>query len=164
MNRVMNRVWIALGSNINNPIYQVRTAIKALALIPDTCLISCSSYYKTSPLLDPQDQPDFLNAAVALDTKLTPINMLDHIQAIEIQQGRIRTDYRFGPRNIDLDILLFGQQTISSSRLTVPHYAIHERAFMLYPLVEIAPNLCLPNGKRLTTILDNLPRKGIAFW
>lgn len=91
--------------------------------------------------MGPQDQPDYLNAAVALDTALAPEALLDHTQRIELQQGRVRKAERWGPRTLDLDIMLFGDEVINTERLTVPHYDMKNRGFMLWPLFEIAPEL-----------------------
>ncbi|VDZ58008.1 2-amino-4-hydroxy-6-hydroxymethyldihydropteridinepyrophosphokinase [Serratia odorifera] len=132
------RVYIALGSNLAQPLQQVNTALEALAHIPRTQLIACSSFYRTKPL-GPQNQPDFLNAVVAVDTRLPAEQLLDHTQAIERNQGRVRKDERWGPRTLDLDMLLYGDRVINTDRLTVPHYGLKEREFMLYPLAENRP-------------------------
>ena len=128
----MIRVYIALGSNLAHPLQQVKAALEALEHLPRTRLILCSSFYRTKPL-GPQNQPDFLNAVVALDTLLPAEQLLDHTQAIERNQGRVRKDERWGPRSLDLDIMLYGDQVIHTDRLTVPHYGLKEREFMLYP-------------------------------
>ncbi|MDN5969650.1 MAG: 2-amino-4-hydroxy-6-hydroxymethyldihydropteridine diphosphokinase, partial [Enterobacterales bacterium] len=114
----MTRVYIALGSNLANPLHQVQSALNALAELPQTKLIATSSLYRTPPL-GPQDQPDYLNAVVALDTDLSAENLLDHTQKIEQEHGRVRKDERWGPRTLDLDILLFGDEIINTERLTV---------------------------------------------
>lgn len=124
-------VYIAIGSNLASPLEQVNAAIRALADIPDSRVVSVSSLYRTPPL-GPQDQPDYLNAAVALETSLAPEALLDHTQRIELQQGRVRKAERWGPRTLDLDIMLFGDAIINSERLTVPHYDMKNRGFMLW--------------------------------
>ena len=129
----MTLVYIAIGSNLASPLEQVNAAIRALADIPDSRVVSVSSLYRTPPL-GPQDQPDYLNAAVALETSLAPEALLDHTQRIELQQGRVRKAERWGPRTLDLDIMLFGDAIINSERLTVPHYDMKNRGFMLWPL------------------------------
>lgn len=159
----MTRVWLALGSNLADPLHQVRSALDALAAIPDSKLVACSSLYRTPPY-GPPDQPDYLNAAVALDTRLTPESLLDHTQRIELEQGRERKDHRWGPRTLDLDIMLFGDLTLATPRLTVPHYDMHNRAFMLLPLLEIAPDLRLPDGTRLADLLAPLDSSTIRRW
>ncbi|NMR96039.1 2-amino-4-hydroxy-6-hydroxymethyldihydropteridine diphosphokinase, partial [Vibrio parahaemolyticus] len=114
-------------------------------------MVAVSSFYRTPPL-GPQDQPDYLNAAVALDTHLQAEALLDHTQRIELQQGRQRKAERWGPRTLDLDIMLFGDAVINSERLTVPHYDMKNRGFMLWPLYEIAPTLHFPDGTALREI------------
>lgn len=159
----MIRVYLALGSNLADPLHQVQSALHALAAIPDTTLVATSSLYRTPPY-GPPDQPDFLNAAVALDTRLDAESLLNHTQRIELEQGRVRKEHRWGPRTLDLDIMLFGEQMLNTPRLTVPHYDMHNRAFMLLPLLEIAPELCLPDGRRLADILATLDSASIRHW
>lgn len=159
----MTLVYIAIGSNLASPLEQVNAAIRALADIPDSRVVSVSSLYRTPPL-GPQDQPDYLNAAVALETSLTPEALLDHTQRIELQQGRVRKAERWGPRTLDLDIMLFGDAIINSERLTVPHYDMKNRGFMLWPLFEIAPQLHFPDGLALRAALENLGAEKPAIW
>ncbi|MGP4123338.1 MAG: 2-amino-4-hydroxy-6-hydroxymethyldihydropteridine diphosphokinase [Sodalis sp. (in: enterobacteria)] len=159
----MERVWLALGSNLLEPRQQVSAALKALTRMPHTRLVACSSYYRSRPL-GPQEQPDFLNAVVALDTTLAPETLLSHTQSIELRQGRTRKGHRFGPRTLDLDILLFGDRMIATRNLTVPHYDMHNREFMLYPLAELKPNLLLPDGSMLAELLRQVPRNGLIYW
>lgn len=159
----MTLVYIAIGSNLASPLEQVNAAIRALADIPDSRVVSVSSLYRTPPL-GPQDQPDYLNAAVALETSLAPEALLDHTQCIELQQGRVRKAERWGPRTLDLDIMLFGDAIINSERLTVPHYDMKNRGFMLWPLFEIAPLLHFPDGLALRTALENLGAEKPAIW
>ena len=120
------RVYIALGSNLASPLEQVNAAVKAIGEIPDSRIVAVSSFYRTPPL-GPQDQPDYLNAAVALETTLAPEELLNHTQRIELQQGRVRKAERWGPRTLDLDIMLFGDEVINTERLTVPHYDMKNR-------------------------------------
>ena len=148
----MTLVYIALGSNLASPLEQVQAAIRALGEISHSRVVAVSSFYRTPPL-GPQDQPDYLNAAVALETALPPETLLDHTQRIELQQGRVRKAERWGPRTLDLDIMLFGDAVINSERLTVPHYDMKNRGFMLWPLFEIAPELAFPDGETLREIL-----------
>ncbi|BET40933.1 2-amino-4-hydroxy-6-hydroxymethyldihydropteridine diphosphokinase [Atlantibacter hermannii] len=159
----MTRVYIAIGSNLASPLEQVNAALAALAEIPDSQIVAVSPFYRTPPL-GPQDQPDYLNAAVALDTDLAPETLLDHTQRIELQQGRERKAHRWGPRTLDLDIMLFGDRQIATPRLTVPHYDMKNRAFMLLPLVHIAPDVCFPDGVKVANILANLDPSGISRW
>lgn len=159
----MTRVFIALGSNLAEPLQQVESALHALAQIPNTRLVQQSSFYRSKPL-GPQDQPDYLNAVVELDTSLAAETLLDATQAIEQNQGRVRKALRWGPRTLDLDILLFGHQTIASERLTVPHYDMKNREFMLYPLAEIAPEIVFPDGTVLKQLLQRVDRNGLTLW
>lgn len=159
----MERVWLAVGSNLSEPLQQVSAALEALASLPHTHLVACSSYYRSRPL-GPQDQPDFLNAVVALDTALAPETLLNHTQSIELRQGRTRKAHRFGPRTLDLDILFFGDRIIATNRLTVPHYDMRNREFMLYPLAELAPERRFPDGGTLAERLRQVPRNGLVYW
>ncbi|ELA0827539.1 2-amino-4-hydroxy-6-hydroxymethyldihydropteridine diphosphokinase [Klebsiella quasipneumoniae] len=159
----MTLAYIALGSNLASPLTQVQAAIHALGEIPHSRVVNVSSFYRTPPL-GPQDQPDYLNAAVALETTLSPEALLDHTQRIELQQGRVRKAERWGPRTLDLDIMLFGDALINSERLTVPHYDMRNRGFMLWPLFEIAPDLHFPDGIALRAVLDDLGAAKPAIW
>ena len=156
----VQRVYIGLGSNLDQPAGQLSSALDALAALPDSTLAGVSSLYVSQPL-GPADQPDYLNAVAALDTLLQPLELLDCLQQIEQQQGRQRKAERWGPRTLDLDILLFGQQMIDVPRLQVPHYHLQERPFVLYPLAEIAPDLQLPDGRVLLEMLQKCPAQGL---
>lgn len=101
---------------------------------------------------------------VALDTSLPPEQLLDHTQAIERNQGRVRKEQRWGPRTLDLDIMLYGDQVIKTDRLTVPHYGLKEREFMLYPLADIAPDLIFPDGEALSARLSLVDKNGLVPW
>jgi len=159
----VTRVYLAIGSNLASPLEQVNAALSALAEIPESQLVAVSDFYRPPPL-GPQDQPDYLNAAVALETALAPEALLDHTQRIELQQGRERKAHRWGPRTLDLDIMLFGEMQIDTPRLTVPHYDMKNRAFMLLPLAQIAPDLRFPDGDKLSDLLANLDPSGISRW
>ncbi len=159
----MTLAYIAVGSNLASPLEQVNAAVQALGEIPQSRVVAVSSFYRTPPL-GPQDQPDYLNAAVVLETALSAETLLDNTQRIELQQGRVRKEERWGPRTLDLDIMLFGHETISTERLTVPHYDMKNRGFMLWPLFEVAPNLIFPDGTLLKSILDGLNAERPARW
>ncbi len=159
----MTLAYIALGSNLADPLSQVRAALQALDDIPQSRRVATSSFYRTPPY-GPPDQPDYLNAAIALETELSAEQLLDHTQRIELEQGRERKDERWGPRTLDLDIMLFGRQEIATPRLTVPHYDMHNRAFMLMPLREIAPDCQYPDGRSISTLLSGLEISGINPW
>ena len=156
----MERVYIGLGSNLAEPLRQLQAALAAIAELPHSQLVTTSSFYASDPL-GPPDQPRYVNAVAALDTELAPLELLDALQRIEQEQGRVRKAERWGPRTLDLDILLFGNRLLSEERLTVPHYHMHARAFVLYPLAEIAGELILPDGRRLTELLAQCPYQGL---
>ena len=156
----MQRVFIGMGSNLATPIEQLQAATQALSLLPKTQLVARSSLYASDPL-GPADQPRYVNAVAELSTELTPLELLDALQHIEQTQGRVRKAERWGPRTLDLDMLLYGDQIIASERLTVPHYHMHARAFVLYPLAELAKDLVLPNGQPLSEWLAACPFVGL---
>lgn len=159
----MTLAYIALGSNLASPLEQVNAAVQALGEIPQSRIVAVSSFYRTPPL-GPQDQPDYLNAAVVLDTALDAETLLDNTQRIELQQGRVRKAERWGPRTLDLDIMLFADEVINTERLTVPHYDMKNRGFMLWPLFEVAPDLIFPDDIPLKSILDSLNAEKPARW
>lgn len=159
----MTQAFIAIGSNLASRLEQVNAAVQAMGDIPQTRVVALSAFYRTPPL-GPQDQPDYLNAAIALDTTLSADALLDHTQRIELQQGRVRKAERWGPRTLDLDIMLFGDEVIHSERLTVPHYDMKRRGFMLWPLFEIAPLLTFPDGETLRAVLQQLNAEKPARW
>lgn len=159
----MTLAYIALGSNLASPLEQVNAAIQALGAIPQSRIVATSSFYRTPPL-GPQDQPDYLNATVVLETALDAEALLDNTQRIELQQGRVRKAERWGPRTLDLDIMLFGNQVMNTDRLTLPHYDMKNRGFMLWPLFEVAPDLIFPDGSSLKSVLDDLGAEKPARW
>ena len=159
----MTVAYIAIGSNLASPLEQVNAAVKAIGDIPESCILAVSSFYRTPPL-GPQDQPDYLNAAVALETALAPEELLNHTQRIELQQGRVRKAEGWGPRTLDLDIMLFGNQVINTERLTVPHYDMKNRGFMLWPLFEIAPELIFTDGETLQSLLTSNASCPLPRW
>ncbi len=137
--------YIAVGANLSDPTAQVRAAFTALAQLPESQLLRTSSLYRTAPVgIDIADkQPDFINAVVALETALTPQQLLATLLDIEAQFGR-RRDYHHAPRTLDLDLLLYGNEVIDAPQLQVPHPRMHLRAFVIAPLVEIAPDCAIP--------------------
>jgi len=155
----MERVYIGMGSNLAEPAEQLRSALQALAQLPDTRLAGVSAFYQSDSLLP--GQPRYTNAVAALDSQLAPLALLDALQAIETGQGRERLE-RWGPRTLDLDILLFGERLIDEPRLKVPHYHMQARAFVLYPLAELAPaDLRLADGRSLKDLLAACPFVGL---
>ncbi len=135
--------YVALGSNLAEPRTQIEIAFKRLASIADTRLVCRSRLYQSRPM-GPQDQPQFINAAAGLLTRLTAPDLLVQLKSIERDMGRIPAPVRWGPRVIDLDLLLYGQLVTQGPDLVLPHPAIHERNFVLYPLADIAPALLVP--------------------
>jgi 2-amino-4-hydroxy-6-hydroxymethyldihydropteridine diphosphokinase len=156
----MERVYLALGSNLAEPLAQLKAALRAIGELPRSRLAAVSSLYASDPL-GPPGQPRYLNAVAALDTGLAPLALLDALQAIEQRQGRQRKAERWGPRTLDLDILTFGERLIDQPRLRVPHYHMQARAFVLYPLAEIAPGLRLADGRVLDALLAACPPSGL---
>jgi len=153
-------VYIGLGSNLAEPQVQLAEALQALAQLPHSKLLAVSSFYLSDPL-GSSDQPRYVNAVAQLECALEPLILLDALQHIEQQQGRERKAERWGPRTLDLDILLFGQRLIDQPRLQVPHYHLHARAFVLYPLAELAGSLLLPDGRQLDDLLLACPFAGL---
>lgn len=158
----MIRVYLGLGANLDMPLQQLQQAVAALTLLPDSQLAAVSSFYGSKPM-GPQDQPDYVNAVAALDTRLAPEVLLDELQRIEQEQGRQRKNERWGPRTLDLDILLYGAEILSTPRLTVPHYGLHQREFVVYPLLELAPLLDIPGLGALADIALQVPRNGLTI-
>ena len=149
--------YIGLGSNLQEPIRQLRSSVIALRELRDSHVAAVSGVYR-SAAVGPGDQPDYLNAALRLDTELAPETLLHELQRIESSQGRIRIE-RWGARTLDLDILLYGDLKIATPTLTIPHPALLLRNFVLYPLADISgPNLVLPDGSDLDTLLARCPR------
>jgi 2-amino-4-hydroxy-6-hydroxymethyldihydropteridine diphosphokinase len=153
-------VYVGLGSNLDNPESQVKTAIEALAGLPQTRLQARSSLYRSAPM-GPQHQPDYVNAVVQLRTGLEPEALLDRLQGIEREQGRVRAQH-WGPRTLDLDILLYGQGVVATERLKIPHPGMAERSFVLYPLAEINGQLEIPGLGGVLSLLEQCPDAGLS--
>lgn len=134
----MVTVYIALGSNLDDPCAQLKQAIFSLEMFPATSVEKISSFYRSAPVGVP-DQPDYINAVVKINTKLTAHILLDYLQSTEKHQGRLRMQ-KWGARTLDMDILLYGDQIFNDERLTIPHAEMHKRCFVLQPLHEIAPD------------------------
>lgn len=149
------RAYIGIGSNLDDPVAQVQTALDALALLPDTLFAARSGLYTSTPM-GPQDQPDYVNAVAALDTLLSAPELLERLRRIEAEQGRARDGGRWGPRTLDLDLLLYGEETIDRPDLRVPHPGLHERDFVIIPLAEIAGNLNVPGKGMLSTLIKHV--------
>ena len=151
----MTIAYIGLGSNLSEPIKQVQSAITEIEKIAQSRVVTVSSIYLSKPM-GPQDQDDYINAVLALDTSLSAIELLDVLQTIEDKAGRVRKKNRWGARILDLDIILYGNDVIKSDRLVIPHYGMTEREFVLLPLAEIAPDLHLPNGNSVKLLSQNI--------
>ncbi|MEE4145911.1 MAG: 2-amino-4-hydroxy-6-hydroxymethyldihydropteridine diphosphokinase [Halieaceae bacterium] len=153
----MIQACIGLGSNLQEPLQQLRRALLAMARLPASRLVQVSSAYR-SAAVGPGEQPEYLNAAALLETSLEPGALLQALQRIERSQGRVRT-IRWGPRTIDLDILLYGDLRLVDPTLTIPHPALALRNFVLYPLLELCgPNRVLPDGEDLATLTARCPQ------
>lgn len=147
----MIRAYVALGSNLGNPVSTVEDAIEAMAALRGSLLKAISSLYRTAPV-GLKHQPDFINAVVALDTRLAPRELLDELFALEAKFGRERSA-KNAPRTLDLDLLSYGDVVQDDPALTLPHPRMHERAFVLAPLAEIAPRLVIPGRGPIASLL-----------
>jgi 2-amino-4-hydroxy-6-hydroxymethyldihydropteridine diphosphokinase len=141
-----------LGSNLGDPVAQIRSGVAALARMAETRVEACSSLYHSAPV-GRQDQPDFVNAVCRVRTGLAPLALMHDLLEIESRHGRERRGEKGGPRTLDLDLLLYGGEAIQSAALTVPHPRLHERAFVLYPLSELEPDLVIPGHGSLRELL-----------
>ncbi|MGD1991042.1 MAG: 2-amino-4-hydroxy-6-hydroxymethyldihydropteridine diphosphokinase [Chromatiales bacterium] len=150
----MTRAYIGLGSNLDNPRDQVLDALRELALEEGIQLLAQSSLYLSEPM-GPQDQPEFINAVAVIETTLEPLVLLEVLQAIEKKHARKR-ERHWGPRTLDLDLLLYGEERISHPDLTVPHPGIPERSFVLLPLREVAPGLAIEGLGNVDELLQKL--------
>lgn len=152
--------YIGLGSNLEDPAGQIKSAHTAVAGLAGVEELAFSSLYH-SPPMGPQDQPDYVNAVMAIATNLPAMDLLRKLQRIEHEHGRVRKGERWGARTLDLDLLIYGQQQIDMPELTVPHIGIAERAFVLYPLYEIAPELLVPGKGPIADLVKNCPLNGL---
>lgn len=160
MTEGLERAWIGLGSNLDGPVDQVRAGLDGLAALPRTTLARASTLYRNPPM-GPPEQPDYINAVAELTTALTARELLRGLQAIEAQRGRERSGERWGPRPLDLDLLVYGDQQIAEPDLVVPHPGVPERVFVLYPLGELAPDLEIPGYERVAYLLEQLSCDGL---
>jgi 2-amino-4-hydroxy-6-hydroxymethyldihydropteridine diphosphokinase len=150
------RVFIGLGSNLLQPVDQVRRACDALALLEDTRLVAVSALFASAPV-GPGDQPDYINAVAELETGLSPLTLLAQLQAIEHAHGRERGQIRWSARTLDLDILLYGDMVINLPSLQVPHPRMMQRKFVLEPLADLYPDMLFPNGTPMNQALADCP-------
>jgi len=152
--------FVGLGSNLADPLNQVRQALEELEAISGTCVTACSSFYRTTPV-GYLEQADFINAVASVKTTLQPRALLDALLAIENRHGRQRTT-RNAPRTLDIDLLLYGQEVLDQDGLTLPHPRLHERAFVLAPFVEIAPEAMVPGRGRVRDLLAQVDCSGVS--
>ncbi len=161
----MQSVWmpayVALGSNLDDPSAQIRAALLRLQTLEATRLVSTSRLYRSAPL-GPQDQPEFVNAAAGLLTHLEPRELLVRLKQVEADMGREVPVRRWGPRRIDLDLLVYGTQRIDEPDLIVPHPGVPERNFVLYPLRDIAPDLIVPGQGSVTSLAARVGSAGLV--
>ncbi|MFC0446498.1 2-amino-4-hydroxy-6-hydroxymethyldihydropteridine diphosphokinase [Pseudidiomarina halophila] len=150
----MIQVYIALGANLGDPVATLRKLLEHLQQVPELSNCRCSGFYRSKPM-GPQDQPDYVNAVLAAETELAPLALLDFLQQLENEFGRVR-GRRWGARTLDLDLLLYNQLTLKHDRLQVPHPGLSERDFVLLPLIELAPDLQLPDGRAIADLLGAL--------
>jgi len=153
-------VYVALGCNLGDRLNNLASAVSALRDHTDCQNVVSSSVYETDPM-GPQDQPDYLNAVVSMETSLAPLKLLSELQNIENNHGRVRDGTRWGPRTLDLDLLLYADDIIEHESLSVPHPGIAERSFVLQPLAELAPDLIVPGKARVTDLLSQCRQFGI---
>ncbi len=144
--------YIGLGSNLGDSVATLQAAKRALAVLPEIARLNCASLYKSAPI-GTDEQPDFINGVCALATTLTPEELLLRLLEIEQDFGRLRSGHPGESRTLDLDLLLYGDQSMATDQLTLPHPRLHERAFVLYPLSEIAPDLVIPGQGPVAALL-----------
>jgi len=157
----MIQVYIGLGSNLDNPVQQIINALKDLNEIKEVNVIKDSGLFKSAPM-GPQDQPDYLNSVALIETDLAEEALLDRLQNIENQHGRVRNRH-WGERTLDLDILLYGDKIINTERLTIPHPGLADREFVLYPLQKINSGLTVPGAGKLADLIKACPANGIEY-
>lgn len=148
--------YIGLGSNLQGPQSQIINALNELQEMPNTCVVESSSMYKSKPM-GPADQPDFVNVVAKISTSLAPEELLSALQNIEHQHQRVRSAEHWGPRTLDLDILLYGELQMNTEKLQIPHAGISEREFVLIPLQEIETDFIIPGKGALSALIEQLP-------
>lgn len=153
------RAFVAVGSNLGDTQANVEFAVERLADVPRTQVLQVSPWYR-SRAIGPGTQPDYLNGVVELATSLAPLELLDALQAIENAAGRVRAE-RWGPRTLDLDLLLYDDAEMRHERLSLPHPRLGERNFVVFPLFDLAPELMLPGGGRLQALREALGGEGL---
>jgi 2-amino-4-hydroxy-6-hydroxymethyldihydropteridine diphosphokinase len=157
---VWQPAYIGLGSNLMEPLAQVRQALQGLTNLPQTLRVAVSRFYGSRPL-GPVSQPDFVNAVAGVLTQLTAPQLLQELHRFERQAGRPAVHEHWGPRVIDLDLLVFGREQCSGTELVLPHPGVVERNFVLYPLADIAPDLEVPGSGRVRELLARVSADGV---
>jgi 2-amino-4-hydroxy-6-hydroxymethyldihydropteridine diphosphokinase len=157
---VWQPAYIGLGSNLSDPAGQVRQALAALAQLPRTLPMASSRLYGSRPM-GPVTQPDFVNAVAGVLTQLTALELLRQLRSLEGRAGRPAEHEHWGPRVIDLDLLVFGREQCTSTELVLPHPGVVERNFVLYPLADIAPDLDVPGSGRVRELLARVSADGV---
>lgn len=160
MNKATVIAYIGLGSNLQQPAAQIKAARSAIATLHEVNEVAFSSLYQ-SPPMGPQDQPHYVNAVMAISTTRSPLDLLSDLQHIENNQGRVRQAQRWVARTLDLDILIYGDLQMTTPTLTIPHIGISERAFVLYPLHEIAPHLNIQGLGTVVDLIKQCPLNGL---
>ncbi|MDF9393600.1 MULTISPECIES: 2-amino-4-hydroxy-6-hydroxymethyldihydropteridine diphosphokinase [Methylococcus] len=156
-----SKAYIGLGANLGDAAETVRAARRAIGTVPGVRELAFSSLYRSAPM-GPSDQPDYVNAVMAVATSLAPQDLLHALQRIEQIHGRVRSGERWGPRTLDLDLLLYDDLALDTETLTLPHPGITKREFVLYPLAEIAPDLHIPDRGPLRELVRSCPRRGLS--
>ncbi len=155
--------YIGLGGNLDNTLELLGSARKAIAALQGVSELAFSRFYRSAPMGN-VDQPDFINAVMAVETSLSAHDLLKALQRIEHSHGRVRNGLRWGPRTLDLDLLTFGLEVIADEGLTIPHAGIADREFVLYPMAEIAPSdFSIPGLGRLDDLVTNCPKRSLEF-
>ena len=154
----MATAFVALGSNLSNPVLQIQLALQALQEIPQSQVVKQSSLYRTAPIgydaVSIKNVPDFINAVAEIETSLAPLALLEALHNIENKAGRERP-YRYAPRVLDCDLLLYDALVLNTETLTLPHPRMHNRGFVLLPLFEIAPACDIPNHGKIAALLQS---------
>jgi 2-amino-4-hydroxy-6-hydroxymethyldihydropteridine diphosphokinase len=152
--------YVALGSNLEEPVRQLRNGLEALGKLPDTRIVRVSSFYRSAPV-GYADQPDFVNAVAVIETGLAPRALLDALLDVERRHGRVR-EFPNAPRTLDLDIVAYGDRIVDEPGLAIPHPRMHERAFVMVPLAEIAPDAIIPGRGTVSALAARVDRASVT--
>lgn len=152
--------YIGLGSNLEEPVKQLQKALVDMHQNAQISVQACSHLYESSPM-GPKDQPNYVNAVCQINTSFSPLELLNYLQSVENTNGRIRNEQRWGPRTLDLDILLFNNLKMDNEKLTLPHYGMADREFVMVPLFEIAPDLIMQDGRKISVWVGECTLEGL---